>query len=77
MADKHPQHGDGLGVDTPVGDLGEDDGQDEDQQDPEHQRGHGIVTERARGDHERPEKGHETAKSRLSFEGRVFLVPSP
>ena len=56
---QHAEHGDGLGVDAAVGDLGEDDGQHQHEQRPEHERRHGAVAERVGGDDERPEEGHE------------------
>jgi hypothetical protein len=56
---QHAEHGDGLGVDAPPGQLGEHDGQHQDEQRPEQQRGQGGIAEPARDDDERPEEGDQ------------------
>jgi hypothetical protein len=56
---QHAEHGDGLGVDAAVGQLGEHDGQYQNEQRPEQQRGHGGIAEPTGRDDERPEEGDQ------------------
>jgi hypothetical protein len=57
---QHTEHGDGLGVDTSVGQLGEYDGQYQNEQGSEQQWGHGGIAEPTGRDDERPEEGDQS-----------------